>query len=93
MGEATAVVKYFCNEVNTRHLVVPQAAGLWYYNVEFNCICGYATEVCPEMSIFPLSIPEDFTEEDMENAANAIKNSEFKHVFSTLVVMTLFNRC
>lgn len=41
MGEATAVVKYFCNEVNTRHLVVPQAAGLWYYNVEFNCICGY----------------------------------------------------
>lgn len=80
MGEATAVVKYFCNEVNTRHLVVPHEQQDYGITMS-SSIVSAATEVCPEMSIFPLSIPEDFTEEDMENAANAIKNSEFKHVF------------
>lgn len=80
MGEATAIVKYFCNEVNTRHLVVPHEQQDYGITMS-SSIVSAATEICPEMSIFPLSIPEDFNDLDVKNAATAIKNSEFKHVF------------
>jgi len=81
-GEAIAIVKYLCSEVQTRHLVVPHEQQE-YGTTLLSSIVVAASEHCPEMTILPVSIPEPglATDEDIRTAVTAIKNSGFKHIF------------
>ena len=46
-------------------------------------IVSAATEYCPEMKILPVSIPETglSTDEDIQKAVAAIKNTGYRHIF------------
>ena len=81
-GESSAIVKYFCDEVNTRHLAVPHEQQE-YGTTMLSSIVSAATEYCPEMKILPVSIPETglSTDEDIKKAVAAIKNSGYRHAF------------
>lgn len=81
-GEAIAIVKYFCNQLGTRHLAIPHEQQQ-YGTAQLASIVKAATEFCPEMSILPVSVPEEgvATDDDYKNAAAVIKNSGFRHIF------------